>query len=264
MSNNKFSIITPVYNGAAFLEECILSVKNQLYRNYEHIIVDGGSTDGTLDILRKYEGTYPMRWISEKDNGMYDAICKGFRMADGDYCAWLNSDDIYFPWSLSVAAECLKRVHWCTGLRGALDAQGRLYHVDGHTVFRQKWIARGYYGQVFPPIQQESTFWTRDLWERAGGSDISSCKLAGDWKLWTLFARHEPLYTVTDLIGCFRVHAGQLSSDMGKYQAEISRMNRPVGRLRSKLLRIAMRAQRILWAIRRSDYFIDLDFNRNK
>lgn len=248
MSNNKFSIITPVYNGAEYLEECILSIKNQLYRNYEHIIVDGGSTDGTLDILRKYEGAYPMRWISEKDNGMYDAICKGFRMADGDYCAWLNSDDIYFPWSLSVAAECLKQVHWCTGLRGALDAQGRLYYVGAHAVYRQKWIARGYYGRLFPFIQQESTFWTRDLWERSGGNDIASCKLAGDWKLWTLFARHEPLYTVTDLIGCFRCHEGQLSSDIGKYRAEIFQMNGSVGKIKRLMLPMIYKVRKqLIW-----------------
>ena len=72
----KLSIITPVYNCDKYIEDCILSIKQQTNTNFEHIIVDGGSTDSTLEIIKKYAGTYNMRWISEPDNGMYDAICK--------------------------------------------------------------------------------------------------------------------------------------------------------------------------------------------
>jgi len=90
------SIVTPSYNQGRFIEDTILSVKNQDYPNIEHIVVDGGSTDNTLDILKKYEGTYNMRWISEPDEGQSDAINKGFRMAKGEIIGWLNSDDVYF------------------------------------------------------------------------------------------------------------------------------------------------------------------------
>jgi len=90
------SIVTPSYNQGRFIEDTILSVKNQDYPNIEHIIVDGGSTDNTLDILKKYEGTYNMRWISEPDEGQSDAVNKGFRMAKGEIIGWLNSDDVYF------------------------------------------------------------------------------------------------------------------------------------------------------------------------
>ena len=96
----KFSIITPCYNSEKYLEECIKSIMSQKYKDFEHIIVDGGSTDGTLDILKKYERLYNMRWISEKDDGMYDAINKGMRMANGDVLSWINSDDVYHPWTL--------------------------------------------------------------------------------------------------------------------------------------------------------------------
>jgi len=90
------SIVTPSYNQGRFIEDTILSVKNQDYPNIEHIVVDGGSTDNTLDILKKYEGTYNMRWISEPDEGQSDAVNKGFRMAKGEIIGWLNSDDVYF------------------------------------------------------------------------------------------------------------------------------------------------------------------------
>ena len=89
------SIVTPSYNQGRFIEETILSVKNQDYPNIEHIVVDGGSTDNTLEILKKYKGTYNMRWISEPDEGQSDAINKGFDMATGEILGWLNSDDGY-------------------------------------------------------------------------------------------------------------------------------------------------------------------------
>ena len=90
------SIVTPSYNQGRFIEDTILSVKNQDYPNIEHIIIDGGSTDSTLDVLKKYDGTYNVRWISEPDEGQTNALNKGFSMAQGEIIGWLNSDDIYF------------------------------------------------------------------------------------------------------------------------------------------------------------------------
>lgn len=100
------SIITPSFNQGQFIEETILSVKNQGYPNVEHIIVDGGSTDNTLEILKKYESTYDMRWISERDEGQYDAINKGFRKAKGDILGWINSDDVYVSDAISKIVDC--------------------------------------------------------------------------------------------------------------------------------------------------------------
>ena len=96
------SVITPVLNGGSTLELTLRSVAAQKYRNLEHIVIDGGSTDQTLDILRRFRSSIPFRWVTEKDSGMYSAINKGIAMARGDVLAYLNADDLYFPWTLKA------------------------------------------------------------------------------------------------------------------------------------------------------------------
>lgn len=95
-ANPLVSIVTPSYNQGEFIESTILSVRNQEYPKIEHIVVDGGSTDNTLSILKKHENEYDLKWTSEPDKGQSDAVNKGFKMARGEIIGWLNSDDAYF------------------------------------------------------------------------------------------------------------------------------------------------------------------------
>ena len=124
----KISIITPNYNQAKYLEETILSVLNQGYPNLEYIIIDGGSTDNSVEIIKKYSDRLAY-WESVPDKGMYDAIQKGFARSTGEIMAWINSDDMYQSKSFFTVSEIFRnftQVNWLLGFPSVYDAQSRI------------------------------------------------------------------------------------------------------------------------------------------
>lgn len=219
----KLSIITPVYNCDKYIEDCILSIKQQTNTNFEHIIVDGGSTDSTLEIIKKYAGTYNMRWISEPDNGMYDAICKGFAMATGDIFAWLNADDMYRPYTVHMVLNLMSNqdIHWLTGFPVIYTENGVMYSASTILPIPFRiFMKMGYPGKGGCGLQQESTFWKRSLWETANGPDIKKYKYAGDFLLWKRFAHYSDIYITDIVLSGFRKHSGQKSEDKISYNRE--------------------------------------------
>ncbi|MBL7813559.1 MAG: glycosyltransferase [Saprospiraceae bacterium] len=201
----KISIITPSFNQANYLEETILSILNQDYPNLEYIIIDGGSTDDSVAIIKKYEKKLAY-WTSEPDNGLYHALQKGFEKATGEIMAWLNSDDLYHNRSLFVVAEIFtqfSQIQWLTGIPTYFNNDGQIvrvgYQAENWSLFR--FLLRGRY---FRYIQQESTFWRRSLWLRSGGFVSQEYNLAGDFELWRRFFRCEKLYTVHTILAGFR------------------------------------------------------------
>ena len=208
----KISIVTPNYNGAAFLEETIKSVLNQNYPNLEYIIIDGGSTDNSIDIIKKYDDNLSF-WVSEPDNGLYDAIQKGFDKSTGEIMAWINSDDMYARGAFSMVSEIFsnfKQVSWLQGLPSTYDEQGRVVNISP----LKRWSKYNYYTGDFKWIQQESIFWRRELWEKSGSKLATELKYAGDFELWLRFFRTEKLFCIKALLGGFRVRSkNQLSLD---------------------------------------------------
>jgi len=220
----RITIVTPCYNSERFLEETIRSVLDQGYPNLEYIIVDGGSTDGTLEIIRKYESQLS-HWISEPDQGMYDAINKGFSLGTGEIFAWINSDDTYLSDALKVAANVFieqPSVQWITGATVYTDESSVTVGEHPLLMYHQDDIRRGYHGLCMHYVQQNCCFWTSSLW-RSVGSIPCDLKYAGDYWLWMQFAASAPLVSVNKRIASFRRHGIQLSNDTVKYRSEILR-----------------------------------------
>lgn len=217
----RLSIITPSYNQGSFIEETILSILLQGYPNLEYIIIDGGSTDGTLDIIKKYE-QWITHWVSEPDCGMYDAINKGFVRATGDIMAWSNTDDIYLPGTFHMIGSVFRqfpKIDWVTSLwKVQWDHNGnelKRYRVGG---FDRRAFCKGRNLLGSNPyatfmIQQQSTFWTRQLWERSGAHVDDSLDLAGDFELWARFYQYAELYALDEPLGVFRFQPDQKTAN---------------------------------------------------
>ena len=197
------SIITPSFNQAHYIEATIQSVLGQDHPRIEYIIVDGGSTDGTLDIIKKYEDKLAF-WVSEKDKGQTDAINKGFARATGDILAWINSDDTYEPGAVSAAVNYLQE-HPEVGMVYAdcnfINEQGRVIGKFGSAQTDYRRLRRGYVH-----IPQQTMFFRADLWRQVGPLD-PSFYFAMDYDLWTrLAARTELKYLPGQVWANFRLH----------------------------------------------------------
>jgi glycosyltransferase involved in cell wall biosynthesis len=204
----KITLVTPVFNSARYLEATLRSVLSQEYPSLEYIVVDGVSTDGSLDIIRQYQSQL-QSWISEPDRGMYDAINKGFVRSSGDLMGWISATDMLHPESLFVVGDVFRsfpEVEWITGRATGFNDVGMTVEF----LRLRRWSRMRFLAGANRYIQQESTFWRRSLWERAGGRVDDSRRSASDFELWVRFFRHARLYTVDALIGGFRSHPDSL------------------------------------------------------
>jgi len=211
----KISIVTPNYNYGHFIEETIRSVLLQGYPNLEYIIINGESTDNSLKIIKKYE-PWINYWITEPDNGVSQAINKGFEKATGEIYNWINSDDIYCPWAFKTVASImteLPQVKWVTTLNpGVWYSDGFCAGFGNMKGYSREAFLDGYYlpdeinKRTFGWIQQESTFWTRDLWEKVGSCVNNNLHLAGDFDLWSRFYAFEELYGSVSPLSGYREH----------------------------------------------------------
>ncbi|HZZ98497.1 MAG TPA: glycosyltransferase family 2 protein [Candidatus Saccharimonadia bacterium] len=205
----KITVITPSFNQGEFIEQTIQSVLTQNYPNLEYIVMDGGSTDNTLRILRSFRGK--LRWISKKDKGQTDAINKGMRLATGDIVAYLNSDDLYTPSALFTVAQIFSEhqdVQWLTGDYEVIDEHGNQIHA---VVVTYKRLLRRFLNRntllVANSIIQPSTFWRRSFGKKIGPFN-DSLRYCMDFEFWLRAFRKSPVFVIPDVLSKFRIHPG--------------------------------------------------------
>lgn len=218
------TVVTPCLDRVDTIEHTICSVLDQGHPGLEYVVVDGGSTDGTVDIIRRYE-RFLAGWTSEPDAGQYAAVAKGFARTRGEVMAWLSADDVYLPGALAVVSDVFSafpEVAWLTSaFPTLLNEQGQVVDCRFQGGVSAAAILAGDHipGPGARSIQQESTFWRRSLWEAQGGFD-SRWGLAGDFALWVRFLRAAPLHAVASPLGAFRLRAGQRSERLDDYARE--------------------------------------------
>jgi glycosyltransferase involved in cell wall biosynthesis len=217
----RISIVTANRNSRATLAQTMDGVLAADHGDLDYIVIDGASTDGSQAEIesRRHRLSYA---VSEPDNGLYDALNKGFARSTGEIMGWINSGDALFPDTLSILDDIFTHhpeIEWVTSrVISFLDERGRLVEQSIHWGISREGFLAGEYlpgfsnGRTLSMIQQESTFWRRSLWERAGGALDTSYKLAGDFELWCRFFRHAEVWTISAPLGAFRRHENQLSS----------------------------------------------------
>ena len=229
----KISIITPCFNSEKYISETIESVISQRGNfEIEYILIDGCSTDKTTEIVNRYSDLIKsnqysikcngisLKFISEADNGMYDALIKGFSNITGDIVAYINSDDFYLPNAFSTVTDIFTKyeeVKWLTGMFVMYNDKGQIINCSLPGSIARSSIKKG-----LACIQQESIFWRKELMIHIDYDRLSGFKLAGDYFIWFTFAAQAELYIVQSCFSGFRKHAGQLSENSAAYFEDLS------------------------------------------
>jgi len=203
----RMTVITPSYNQAHYIERTIESVLDQTYPDLEYWVIDGGSTDGTLDILSKYGDR--VDWASERDRGQAHAINKGIERSSGEVVAYLNSDDVYEPGALSTVGRFFAdhpQAGWVTGKCRIIDQKGREVR-RAITFYKNMWLRLGSYTLllILDYISQPATFWRREVLERVGVFD-ETLYYTMDYDYSLRVGRHYRLQVIDEYLASFRVH----------------------------------------------------------
>lgn len=254
----KISIVMPSYNQGEFIEKSILSVLNQDYSNIELIIIDGGSTDNTIEILKKYD-KYITYWISESDKGQSDALNKGFEIATGDIYGWLNSDDLYLPNVFNEIREAFKKNKAKKIIHGdhyIIDKNENILSIMYTFKFNLKhFIYEGFH------IFTQATFWKKEVHDKFEGFDLNLHRTM-DYDMYIRFALNEgekSFLFINKLLGCFRRHNKQKTNGFGgkafkENQYIANKLNTKRFEFPQKCYRVIYRFRRAYWYYKRGGF----------
>ncbi len=215
----KISIITPTYNQASFIERTILSVLNQNYPDLEYIIMDGGSTDGTIKILKKYSDK--LIWRSEKDRGQSDAINKGLQIATGEIVAYLNSDDTYQSEALKKVADFFQnnpQKKWVYGKCKIINEADKEIRKP-ITLYKNLLLKKYTYSKLLAEnfISQPTVFWKKTLNTELGLFNEKE-HFCMDYEFWLRIGEKYPAGVIDDYLANFRYHQNSKSGSVNKKQ----------------------------------------------
>jgi glycosyltransferase involved in cell wall biosynthesis len=235
MKDRRFFVVTPVLNGAKYMAQTLASIDAQTFPGWTHYVVDGGSSDGTVELVQASMKNEPRRHLIQgRDRGLYDAVFKGFEaieadgLRDDDICLWLNADDLLAPWAFATMHLAFDhyQADWVTAQRGQWDAEGRLVLLRPFGWYPRWCLRKGWFNErCLGSIQQESTFFTARLLRRLPQDAIAAIRalhIVGDFFLWRQFAQFAPLYAAPTLIGGFRLHGANLS--MGSVERNMAEL----------------------------------------
>lgn len=218
----KVTIVTPSFNQGQFLEETIRSVLLQGYPNLEYIVIDGGSTDNSVDIIRKYEPWLSF-WVSEPDEGQADAINKGFAKSTGELLGWINSDDYLYPGVIKRVAEVFQANNRVEMIYGDVDS-GWPEKNKAHRLFGEQIEFIEMLRTIRVPIPQQGSMWKKSVLDRVGNLD-SRWQVVLDQEFFTRVAEKCQLLHLPMVMGFFRLHENSKSiSQNRRWMTELPKM----------------------------------------
>jgi glycosyltransferase involved in cell wall biosynthesis len=221
----RISIVTTTLNALPYIADTTRSVLQSSYSDLEYLIIDGGSSDGTIDFLMQLRDPR-VRVEIRSGARQYEALDWGLRQSTGQILAWINGDDFYFPWTISCVARLFTEfpeVEWVTGLPVFANEEGLCTVVSSPSSYPRRYIRNGWFSDfAYGNLVQESMFWRRDLYLRSGGLNLKY-DLAADFELWTRFARFAPLEQAAVPLAAWRKHRNNRSAvSAGAYLGDVA------------------------------------------
>lgn len=227
------SLVTTCYNAAKLLPVTLRSIQQQTLlldpqAQFEYIIVDANSTDASCELIEEAAKELPITYIREADHGMYDGLSKGLTRCSGDVVGYINAGDYLFPTALASMHDAFRDTDalWLTGFNTVANKHGHPSRITLPFRYRKRFFESGIHGTSLYILQQESTFWRRELMDDFDWDTFRSLKLAGDFFLWQHFSKKSDCKILHTLIGAFCAHDGQLSENRAGYIKEIRSLSR--------------------------------------